>query len=65
VNLAVQVSYDEGKTWPVKKVIDPAGAQYSCIAVLPNGEIGVLYEDAQKSRLTFARFSMDWLEGRN
>jgi len=62
VNLAVQVSYDEGESWPVKKVIDPGSAQYSCMAVLPDGDIGVLYEDALKSRLTFVRFSLDWLE---
>jgi len=42
-------------------VIDPGSAQYSCLVVLPDGDIGVLYEDAGKSMLTYTRFSLDWL----
>ena len=65
VNLAVRASFDEGFTWPVKRVVDPGGAQYSCLVVLPDGDIGVMYEDAGKSKLTFTRFSLDWLTGTN
>lgn len=42
-----------------------ASAQYSCLVVLPDGDLGVLYEDALKSKLTFARFGLDWLTGTN
>ena len=63
VNLAVRVSYDEGTTWPVTRVIDPGSAQYSCLVVLPDGDIGVMYENAGKSKLTFVRFSLEWLTG--
>ncbi|MCA9439202.1 MAG: exo-alpha-sialidase [Candidatus Omnitrophica bacterium] len=62
--LTVRVSYDEGKTWPVAKCIEPGFAAYSCLAVLPNGDIGCLYEQAIKEgydSIAFARFSYDWL----
>jgi len=38
------MSYDEGYTWPVSKVIDPGIAGYSDIAVTPDGIIHVFYE---------------------
>ncbi|MCA9438996.1 MAG: exo-alpha-sialidase, partial [Candidatus Omnitrophica bacterium] len=62
--LTVRVSYDEGKTWPVAKCIEPGFAAYSCLAVLPDGDIGCLYEQAIKEgydSIAFARFSYDWL----
>ncbi|MCP4438809.1 MAG: T9SS type A sorting domain-containing protein [Aureispira sp.] len=43
-NLTVFISYDEGITWPVKKVIDAGGSGYSSLAILDNGDIGILYE---------------------
>ena len=33
----------------------------SCLVVLPDGDIRVMYEDALKSKLTFVRFGLDWL----
>lgn len=43
-NLTLRMSYDEGHTWPVAKVIDPGIAGYSDLAVTPDGLIHVLYE---------------------
>jgi len=43
-NLTLRLSYDEGHTWPVSKVIDPGIAGYSDLAVTPDGLIHVLYE---------------------
>jgi sialidase-1 len=43
-NLTLRMSYDEGLTWPVAKVIDPGIAGYSDLAVTPDGAIHVLYE---------------------
>jgi sialidase-1 len=43
-NLVVKLSYDEGKTWPVKKVLEPGFAGYSDVAVAPDGTIYCLYE---------------------
>jgi sialidase-1 len=63
--LMVRLSYDEGATWPVAKVLHAGPAAYSALAVLPGGRIGCLYERGAKSayeRVTFARFGLDWLE---
>ena len=64
--MTVRLSYDEGKTWPVSKVIHAGPAAYSCLTVLEDGTIGLLYERGEKSAyetITFARFNLDWLTG--
>jgi sialidase-1 len=67
--MTVRLSYDEGKTWPVAKVLHAGPAAYSALAVLPDGRIGCLYERGAKSayeRITFARFALEWLtEGKD
>jgi len=69
VNLTVRLSYDEGKTWPVSKVIHPGPSAYSCLTVLKDATIGLIYENGQESpyeKLTFARFDLAWLtDGRD
>ena len=61
-NMAVRLSYDEGQTWPVYRVIDTGPVAYSCLAVLPDGSIGLLYEAAPlETNTVFTRFSLDWL----
>ena len=47
--LTVRLSYDEGKTWPVARVVHKGPAAYSCLAVLPDGTIGLLYEGGEKN----------------
>jgi sialidase-1 len=64
-NMTVRLSSDEGKTWPVARVLHEGPAAYSCLAVLPGGNIGCLYERGQKhayETITFARFALDWVE---
>ena len=53
------MSYDEGKTWPVKRVLEAGPSAYSDMAVLPNGTILCFYE--QPKKLTLARFNLEWL----
>jgi sialidase-1 len=63
--LTVRVSRDDGRTWPVARVVTPGPAAYSCLAVLPDGTAGLLYETGAKSpyeRIAFLRFHLDWLE---
>jgi len=65
--MAVRASYDEGRTWPVSKLLHPGPSAYSDLAVLPSGEIICLYEGGEKNwreLIMFARFSLDWLTGR-
>lgn len=45
-NVSVLISYDEGNTWPVKKVIQQNGAAYSSVAITADGHIAVYYERA-------------------
>ena len=63
-NLTVRMSDDGGRTWPVARVVYPGWTAYSCLTVLPDGTIGVLYESGAKSpyeKIVFARFSLAWL----
>lgn len=65
-NLTVRMSEDEGKTWPVARLLVPGPTGYSDIAVSRNGEIFDIYErpDDIKSKalsLYVARFNLAWL----
>lgn len=64
--LTLRLSYDEGKTWPESKLIYAERAAYSRLAVLPSGEIGLVYERDNYAYLTFSRLTLDWLtEGKD
>ncbi|MFA6111956.1 MAG: exo-alpha-sialidase [Candidatus Latescibacterota bacterium] len=67
--LTVKLSYDEGRTWPVARMVHAGQAAYSSLAVLTDGSIGLLYETGPNhpyEKITFARFSLEWLsEGRD
>lgn len=66
VALTVRASVDGGRIWTDGRVIDPGPSGYSCMAVLPDGSVGVLYEAGRATELetlTFARFTIDWLLG--
>ncbi len=62
--MTIRMSYDEGQTWPVGRMLWPGPAAYSCLVALPGGEIGCLFEAGEKhpyERIVFACFSRDWL----
>jgi sialidase-1 len=62
--MTVRLSYDEGKTWPVSRILHAGPAAYSSLAVLPNADIACLYEAGNSNpyeTITFARFTPDWL----
>jgi sialidase-1 len=42
--MTVRVSYDDGRTWPVKKLLYGGPSAYSCLTVTPNGNIACFYE---------------------
>lgn len=62
-NLAVWMSYDEGTSWPVKKVLCPGTSAYSSVSILPDGTVGVYFEEDESEvyTMTFITFSLDWL----
>ena len=62
--MTVRLSDDEGKTWPVEKLIHPGPSSYSSLVRLPDGDIGLVYEGGEKHRrewIRFARISLSWL----
>lgn len=68
-DMTIRLSYDEGKTWPVKKMVYHNRASYSCLTILPDGTIGLLFERGEKDsgnrryveRLSFVRCNLEWL----
>jgi sialidase-1 len=66
-NLTVKISFDEGTTWPLTKVIHHGPSAYSCLTVLKNGNIGLLYENGVHNayeKISFIDFSLDSLTSR-
>jgi hypothetical protein len=62
-NMTVRLSYDEGKTWSVSRVIDDHAGAYSDLVVTGDQRIGVLYERGNAGGIHFAVFTLEWLTG--
>ncbi|NLE99807.1 MAG: exo-alpha-sialidase, partial [Anaerolineales bacterium] len=67
-HLTVHLSYDEGRTWPVARVLDPGPSGYADLAVTTQGTVLCLYERGATTdsmgataSLTLARFDLAWL----
>jgi sialidase-1 len=63
--MTVRLSRDDGRTWPHARVLHSGPSAYSCLAALPGGLIGCLYERGEKNSyetITLARFPLSWLE---
>jgi sialidase-1 len=63
-NGTVRLSRDEGRTWPVSRVLYPGSFAYSCLASLPDRSVGCLFERDGMRKISFARFTVDWVAGR-
>ena len=65
-NVAVMLSYDEGKTWSIGRVIVPYSSAYSSLCLLPDGTIGMYVEEApnggDRYEMVFYNFTLEWLE---
>ncbi len=62
--MTVRVSYDEGATWPVKKLVHPGPSSYSGLAGLPNGDVGLVFEGGYGHRrewIRFTRLPLAWI----
>lgn len=71
-HVSIHLSRDDGRTWPVRKLLQEGPSAYSDLAVLPDGTILCLYENGRPgdprrggdwayARITLARFSLAWL----
>jgi sialidase-1 len=71
INVSVKLSYDEGQTWPVTKLLEDGFSGYSDMAVAKDGTILCFYERGstdgkniyKTGLLTVARFNLEWLTG--
>lgn len=62
-NVSIALSTDEGETFGTPKTICPRGSTYSAVTVMPDGTLGVYYEENGVyggHTLRFVRFSLDW-----
>ncbi len=59
INLHVKMSYDEGETWAVTKLINMGSSSYSDMVIEEDMGIGVLYET--NGDISYASFTLDWL----
>lgn len=76
-DLTITVSYDDGRTWPVSRLLQSGPSAYSDLAVLPDGTILCFHESGtpkssrkykrpwQYSCLVVARFGRGWLTDEN
>lgn len=64
--MTIKISYDEGKTWPVSRIIHDGYAAYSALAVSQNGTIYCLYEcgESEIEEIKIARFNIEWVSGK-
>lgn len=63
-NVSVLLSTDEGASWSAPKTIYPQASAYSSITILPDGTIGMYYENGEYNtpyEMYFVRFSLYWL----
>jgi len=61
-NLSIQVSGDDGKTWPVRRTLETGPSAYSDLALLPDGSVLCLYEAGKD--IVCARFNLEWISKR-
>ena len=62
--MTLRVSYDEGASWPLSRIVHDGPAAYSSLIVLPDRSIGLLFERGDRSpyeKITFARLTLEWI----
>jgi sialidase-1 len=57
----IYLSTDDGKTWPVRRVLYPGSFAYSVLTRFDDGTVGCLFEADNYGRIVFARFPLEWL----
>ena len=59
--LTVRLSFDDGKTWSVKREIRSGESAYSDLVIQRDNNIGCLYEHGNSGGIHYAQFNEDWL----
>ena len=58
----IYLSSDDGKSWPVKRVLYEGPFAYSLLTGFADGSLGCLFEADNYQRIVFARISADWIQ---
>lgn len=59
--MTVKVSFDDGKSWPIKRLIRAGESAYSDLVIQQDSMIGLLYEHGNDGGIHYARMNMEWL----
>ncbi len=59
--LTLRLSCDDGTTWQTSRVLVRGAAGYSTMAVLSNGDVGVLFERGAYAAISYARIPALWV----
>ena len=58
----IRISYDDGKTWPLEKLIYEGSFAYSCLTKIDNSTAGLLFERDGYEKISFSIIPISWLE---
>ena len=63
--MRVRISYDDGETWPISRVVDAGQGGYSSMALTSGADIAALYESGvgtdTNHDIKFTRFDLSWI----
>lgn len=63
--MSVKISYDDGVTWPVERILDSNNGGYSSMAKTEDGQIASLQEARENNNtaytIKFRRFNLPWI----
>ncbi len=62
-NLTIKMSFDNGQSWPVKRVARTGESAYSDLVIQEDDRIGILYEHGNNEGIHYASLNMAWLTG--
>ena len=54
--MTARLSEDGGQTWVREKLLHEGPAAYSCLALLPEGDVGCLYEAGEEHSYQYLIF---------
>jgi len=59
--LTLRLSCNGGRSWASSRVLVEGPSAYSSLAMLPGGEVGVLFERGEYAAISFARVPVPWV----
>jgi ketosteroid isomerase-like protein len=60
-NGTILLSEDDGRSWPIRKLLVPGSFGYSNMDALPDGKVAIVYENAGGTTVSVSRFTLEWL----